>query len=50
MTKRAAVFCAWITKIAANDVQGRSGFVPPAYMAIVSSKTAAMAKAIGGWP
>jgi hypothetical protein len=34
----------------AEDIQGRSGFVPPAYMAIVASKTAATAKAIGGWP
>lgn len=50
MTKKAAVLCAWISKITEKDIQGRSGFVPPAYMALVNSKTAATAKVIGGWP
>ena len=50
LTKEAAVLCTWIVSISTSDVHGRSGFVPPAYMAIVDSKTAAMAKAIGGWP
>jgi hypothetical protein len=50
MTKKAAVFCTWTVMIREEDVQGRSGFVPPTYLAIVASKTAAAAKAIGGWP
>jgi hypothetical protein len=50
MTKAAAVLCTWIVPINPSDIHGQSGFVPPAYMAIVDSKTAAMAKAIGGWP
>jgi hypothetical protein len=50
MTKEAAVLCTWIVSITLNEIHGRSGFVPPAYMAIVNSKTAAAAQAIGGWP
>jgi hypothetical protein len=50
LTKEAAVLCTWVVAITPNDVRGRSGFVPPAYMAIVHAKTASMAKAIGGWP
>jgi hypothetical protein len=49
LTKKAAVLCTWVVLITPNDVKGRSGFVPPAHMAIVHSKTAAKAKAIGGW-
>jgi mRNA-degrading endonuclease toxin of MazEF toxin-antitoxin module len=49
LTKDAAVLCSWIVPIAPDDIHGRSGFVPPALMAIVHSKTAAMARAIGGW-
>jgi hypothetical protein len=50
LTKEAAVLCTWIVSITTNDVSGRSGFVPPALMAIVNSKTQARAKVIGGWP
>ena len=50
MTKAAAVLCTWIIPIRTGDIHGRSGFVPPAYMAIVNAKTAATARAIGGWP
>ena len=50
MTKKAGVLCTWVIIITQSDVQGRSGFVPPAYMAIVSSKTESTAKAVGGWP
>jgi mRNA-degrading endonuclease toxin of MazEF toxin-antitoxin module len=49
LTKEAAVLCTWIVPITTHDIHGRSGFVPPAYMAIVNSKTAAAAKAIGRW-
>lgn len=49
LTKSAAVLCTWVVPITPNDIKGRSGFVPPAYMSIVHSKTAATAKAIGGW-
>ena len=50
LTKEAAVLCTWVVSITPNDIRGRSGFVPPAHMAIVNSKTAARAKVIGGWP
>jgi mRNA-degrading endonuclease toxin of MazEF toxin-antitoxin module len=50
LTKEAAVLCTWVVSINRNDIRGRSGFVPPAYMAVVNSKTAAVAKVIGGWP
>ncbi len=50
LTKEAAVFCNWVVAITSNDIRGRSGFVPPAYMVLVNAKTAPQAKAIGGWP
>lgn len=50
LTKEAAVLCTWIVLVTPNDIQGHSGFVPPSYMAMVHAKTAAKAKAIGGWP
>jgi hypothetical protein len=50
LTKEAAVLCTWIVAIASNDIRGRSGFVPPAYMTVVNAKTEARAKSIGGWP
>jgi hypothetical protein len=50
LTKEAAVLCTWVVSITRNDIRGRSGFVPPAHMVIVNSKTAARARAIGGWP
>lgn len=50
MTKRGAILCTWLVRIGPNDIQGHSGFVPPAYMVLVDSKTAIAAKAIGGWP
>lgn len=49
LTKESAVLCTWILAMTPNDVRGRSGFVPHAYMAIVNAKTEAKAKAIGGW-
>ncbi len=49
LTKAAAVLCTWIVEISRGDIRGRSGFVPPAYMLLISAKTAAKAKAIGGW-
>ena len=49
MTKEAAVLCTWVARITSEDIKGRSGFVPPAFMVIVNPKTAARAKVIGGW-
>ena len=48
-TKKAAVVCSWLVTIEPDQVTGRSGFVPPIPMAIVHAKTAARAKALGGW-
>jgi hypothetical protein len=50
MTKEAAVLCTWVVSINLSDARGNSGFVPPAYMAIVNAKTSVMAKVVGGWP
>jgi hypothetical protein len=50
LTKEAAVLCTWVVSIVPDDVRGRSGFVPPAHMVLVHSRTAARAKAIGRWP
>lgn len=50
LTKAAAVLCTWIVTITANDIRGRSGFVPPVHMTLIHAKTAGRAKAIGGWP
>jgi hypothetical protein len=50
MAKRAAVLCTWLVRISSSDIQGHSGFVPPAYMMLVDFKTGIAAKAIGGWP
>lgn len=49
LTKESAVLCSWVVSITPNEVKGRSGFVPPSFMSIVYSKTAARAKALGGW-
>jgi hypothetical protein len=49
LTKQAAVLCTWVIPITHDAIKGRSGFVPPAYMSIVHSKTMTRAKAIGGW-
>ena len=48
-TKKAAVVCTWLVTIEQGNVTGRSGFVPPIPMAIIHAKTAARAKALGGW-
>ncbi len=48
-TKKAAVVCTWLVKVNPGDVTGRSGFVPPALMTIINSKSAAAAKVLGGW-
>lgn len=50
LTKEAAVLCTWVVSITPNHIKGRLGFVPPTLMSIVHTKTAAKAKAIGGWP
>ncbi len=49
LTKEAAVLCTWIVRVTPDDIKGRSGFVPPSFMAIVTSKTAPRARVIGGW-
>ena len=49
-TRITAVVCNWLLVVDPHDVTGRSGFVPPHIMAVVASKTATAAKAMGGWP
>lgn len=49
LTKKAAVLCTWLVLVDRGNVAGRSGFVPPAAMILIHSKTAGAAGAIGGW-
>ena len=49
LTKRAAVHCTRLAKVVPESIAGRSGDVPPATMALVRTKTEALARAIGGW-
>jgi hypothetical protein len=50
LTRRAAIVRTWLVTVDPDQVTGRSGYVPAANMNVVHSKTAADAKAIGGWP
>ena len=49
LTKQAAVVCSLVVPITRNQIQVRSGIVPPDFMSVVRLKTAARAKALGGW-
>ena len=49
LTRRAAIVATWLVVVDRNDITGRSGYVPPRTMAVIQAKTAATAKAIGGW-
>jgi hypothetical protein len=49
LTRRAAVLCTWVIIVDPDDVSGRSGFVPPNYMALIEQRAGAAAKALGGW-
>jgi hypothetical protein len=50
LTRRAAIVRTWLVMVDPQNITGRSGYVPSANMSVVHSKTAAGAKAIGGWP
>jgi mRNA-degrading endonuclease toxin of MazEF toxin-antitoxin module len=50
LTRRAAIVRTWLVTVDPQNITGRSGYVPSANMSVVHSKTAAGAKAIGGWP
>jgi mRNA-degrading endonuclease toxin of MazEF toxin-antitoxin module len=51
LTKRAGIVRTWLVVVDPQDIlPGRSGYVPPTNMRVVHSKTAAGAKARGGWP
>ncbi|CAN5882787.1 hypothetical protein BH23PLA1_BH23PLA1_17520 [soil metagenome] len=48
-TKKTAVVCTWLVEVNPGNVTGRSGFVPPALMKIIDSRTTRAAKLLGGW-
>jgi mRNA-degrading endonuclease toxin of MazEF toxin-antitoxin module len=51
LTRRAGIVRTWLVVVDPHDIlPGRSGYVPPTNMSVVHAKTAAGAKAIGGWP
>ena len=50
LTRRAGIVRTWLVRVDPHQVTGRSGFVPAANMGVVLAKTAASAKALGGWP
>jgi hypothetical protein len=50
LTRRAAIVRTWLVVVDPQDITGRSGYVPAANMSVVHAKTAADAKALGGWP
>ncbi|HWE37778.1 MAG TPA: hypothetical protein VG406_14515 [Isosphaeraceae bacterium] len=51
LTRRAGIVRTWLVVVDPQDIlPGRSGYVPPTNMSVVHSKTAAGARALGGWP
>jgi len=51
LTKRAGIVRIWLVVVDTQDIlPGRSGYVPSTNMSVVHTKTAAGAKALGGWP
>jgi hypothetical protein len=50
LTRRAAIVRTWLVVVDPQLITGRSGYVPSTNMSVVHAKTAAGAKAIGGWP
>ncbi len=50
LTRRAAIVATWLVVVDRHDITGRSGYVPLRTMAVVHAKTAAAARALGGWP
>lgn len=49
LTKRAGIIRTWLVVVGPRSITGRSGYVPSTNMSVVQSRTAAAAKAIGGW-
>jgi hypothetical protein len=50
LTRRAGIVTSWIVVVDPAAIAGYSGLVPPRSMAVIHAKTAAAAKALGGWP
>ncbi len=50
LTRRAGIVASWLVVVDPAAIAGYSGHVPPRTMAVAHAKTAAAAKALGGWP
>jgi mRNA-degrading endonuclease toxin of MazEF toxin-antitoxin module len=50
LTRRAGILATWLVRVDPAAIAGFSGLVPPRTMAVIHAKTAATAKALGGWP
>lgn len=50
LTRRAGVVATWLVVVDPATIAGHSGYVPSRAMAVIHARTAAAAKALGGWP
>jgi hypothetical protein len=50
LTRRAGIVATWLVVVDPTDIGGYSGYVPKRIMAVIDTKTAADAQALGGWP
>jgi hypothetical protein len=50
LTRRAGIVAAWLVVVDPTTIAGHSGYVPSRAMAVIYARTAAAAKALGGWP
>jgi hypothetical protein len=50
LTRRAGIVASWLVIVDPAAIAGYSGYVPRRNMTLVQAKTAAAARALGGWP
>jgi mRNA-degrading endonuclease toxin of MazEF toxin-antitoxin module len=50
LTRRAGIVATWLVVVDPAAIAGYSGYVPRRTMALIQAKTAAAARALGGWP
>ncbi len=50
LTRRAGIVATWLVVVDPAAIVGLSGYVPRRAMALIHARTAAAARALGGWP